>query len=194
MENSLTPKSVSASSSRSLAEKIFLLLFIPSVLAFYSIYKYPQWFGKTVNDFYLWGKSPGFWYSLVYTTLTCGICAWVIFANNNPYWRAKQKKPINVYQRNKFISIFVVQLLVFFLIPYVFVPLFSGHPFWPDSPNKLASKSAHVYVFPAFQSAGMAIYIFVVIPVIVYFFGKRYCSWFCSCGNLAEAVGVTEWG
>jgi len=30
----------------------------------------------------------------------------------------------------------------------------------------------------------------VVIPVMVYFFGKRwYCSWVCGCGGLAETVG-----
>ncbi len=40
----------------------------------------------------------------------------------------------------------------------------------------------------------MAAYLFLVIPIFVYFFGKRYCSWICSCGNLAETVGVTVWG
>ena len=25
-------------------------------------------------------------------------------------------------------------------------------------------------------------------------FRKRYCSWFCACGNLAEAIGVTPLG
>lgn len=183
-----------AISKRSLAEQIFLFLFIPVVVAFYSIYKYPQWFGKTINDFYFLGKAPGFWYALVYTGLTCLISLWVVFSNNNPYWRAKQKKPIDNYQRNKFISIFLVQLFIFFLIPYVFLPLFTGQALWPDSPGKVANKTAHVYMFPAFQSLGMAIYLFGVIPLLVYFFGKRYCSWFCSCGNLAEAVGVTEWG
>lgn len=30
----------------------------------------------------------------------------------------------------------------------------------------------------------------VVIPVMVYFYGKRwYCSWVCGCGGLAETVG-----
>lgn len=30
----------------------------------------------------------------------------------------------------------------------------------------------------------------VVIPVMVYFFGKRwYCSWVCGCGGLAETLG-----
>jgi polyferredoxin len=40
----------------------------------------------------------------------------------------------------------------------------------------------------------MAVYLFAVIPLFVWFFGKRYCSWICSCGNLAETVGVTVWG
>jgi polyferredoxin len=32
--------------------------------------------------------------------------------------------------------------------------------------------------------------IIVVVPVMVYFFGKRwYCSWVCGCGGLAETLG-----
>jgi polyferredoxin len=32
--------------------------------------------------------------------------------------------------------------------------------------------------------------IIVVVPVFVYFFGKRwYCSWVCGCGGLAETLG-----
>ncbi len=30
---------------------------------------------------------------------------------------------------------------------------------------------------------------FVFIPVFVYFLGKRYCSWICSCGGLGETLG-----
>ena len=30
---------------------------------------------------------------------------------------------------------------------------------------------------------------FVVIPAIVLFHGKRYCSWICGCGGLAETFG-----
>src|SRR5207249_3403402 len=30
---------------------------------------------------------------------------------------------------------------------------------------------------------------FVVIPVFVLFHGKRYCSWICGCGGLAETFG-----
>jgi ferredoxin len=55
-------------------------------------------------------------------------------------------------------------------------------------------KMAHVYVSPQFFSGFAFLYMFVFIPVFVWFFGKRYCSWVCACGNLAEAIGTTKWG
>ena len=30
---------------------------------------------------------------------------------------------------------------------------------------------------------------FVIIPLFVIFYGKRYCSWICGCGGLAETLG-----
>src|SRR5262249_29000593 len=30
---------------------------------------------------------------------------------------------------------------------------------------------------------------FVIVPVLVLFHGKRYCSWICGCGGLAETFG-----
>ncbi len=30
---------------------------------------------------------------------------------------------------------------------------------------------------------------FVIIPILVVFHGKRYCSWICGCGGLAETFG-----
>lgn len=58
----------------------------------------------------------------------------------------------------------------------------------------LAHKMAHVYLSPSFFSAGAMLYMFFFIPIFVWFFGKRYCSWICACGNLAETVGTTTWG
>ena len=34
-----------------------------------------------------------------------------------------------------------------------------------------------------------AVLSFVIIPVLVLFHGKRYCSWICGCGGLAETLG-----
>lgn len=179
---------------RSKAEWVFIVAFVPAVILFYSIYKYPDFFFGPGADTRILGKNLSFWYALVYTSVVCGIAGKVLLQNKNIYsFRKNISQPISGYQKRKFTSIFLVQLLGFFLIPYVIMPLFRGVDFWNDTPG-IAAKTAHVYLYPAFKSWGMAFYLFVAIPVFVYFFGKRYCSWVCSCGNLAETVGVTVWG
>lgn len=181
---------------RTAGEWAFLVIFYPGVLAFYAIYKYPHWFVAERTDlriFHLFGKSPGFWYATVYTGIVATTCFWVLFANKNRYQRSKKKDPLSAYQRGKFLSILCSQTLAFYLIPFVFPAFWQEGGFFNDPP-KLASKAAHVYVYPAFQSVGLGLYVFLVVPIAVWFFGKRYCSWFCSCGNLAEAIGVLPWG
>ena len=113
--------------------------------------------------------------------------------------------PLSNYQRNKFTCILLVQFVAFYFFPYLLPGLQQDGGFFND-PGKIGAKTAHVYVYPAIDSigngiqegsifsAGGAIYMFLVIPVAVWFFGKRYCSWFCACGNLAETVGVLPWG
>ena len=184
------------SDQRSVSEVMFLLLFYPALVAFYVVYKYPDWVlpaGADLRTFHLLGKSPGFWYLTVYTGLVCGTCLWVLIDGRNRYQLSRKKEPLSKYQRAKFLSILLSQSIAFYLIPYVLPALSQPGGFFND-PGKLAGKAAHVYVFPAFQSWGLAIYVFLVIPLAVWFFGKRYCSWFCSCGNLSEAVGVLPWG
>lgn len=181
---------------RTWTERLFLFGFYPTIMAFYMIYKYPHWFVAADVDlrvFHLFGKSPGFWYATVYTSIIVGTCLWVLIANQNRYQRSKKKEPLSAYQRGKFLSILLAQSVAFYLVPFVLPALMQEGGFFNDPP-KLASKAAHVYVYPAFQSVGLAVYMFLVVPVAVWFFGKRYCSWFCSCGNLAEAVGVLPWG
>lgn len=197
-----------ASDQRTLAEKVFLVMFFPGVLFLYVVYKYPYWLlpaGADLRSFHLFGKSPAFWYATVYSGIVCGVCIWVLISNKNRYQRSKKKGVLSGYQRKKFTSILLVQFLAFYLVPYVIPGLRQEGGFFND-PGKLASKQAHVYVYPAIKSigngieqgsilsAGGALYMFLVIPVAVWFFGKRYCSWFCACGNLAETVGVLPWG
>jgi len=179
---------------RSKAEWIFVTLFVPGITAFYAIYKYPEFFFGAGVDTRLFGKNLSFWYMLVYTAVVCGIAAKALLADKNIYsFKAVLPAGMGKYQRAKFTSIFWVQLIGFFLLPFVILPLARGADFWNDTVT-VASKNAHVYLFPGFTSWGMAGYLFVVIPVFVWFFGKRYCSWICACGNLAETVGVTAWG
>ena len=188
--------STRSKNSRSLPEQVFLCVFYPAVLGFYIVYKYPEWIlgvNGDLADFHVLGKRPGFWYATLYTMLVSGTCLWVLSANRNRYQRSRQKVRLSSYQRWKFVSILLSQTIAFYLIPFVIPDLAQPGGFFHDPPT-LSSRAAHIYVYPAFQSVGLAIYMFVVIPVAVWFFGKRYCSWFCACGNLSETVGVLPWG
>ncbi len=179
---------------RSKLEWAFIVLFIPSVVAFYAVYKYPVTFFGPGADTRVFGKNLSFWYMLLYTAIVCGIAGKALLADKNIYsFKAVLPQGLGRYQRGKFTSIFWVQLVGFFLLPFVILPLSRGADFWNDS-MQMPVKTAHVYLFPGFTSPGMAVYLFGVIPIFVWFFGKRYCSWICSCGNLAETVGVTVWG
>lgn len=180
---------------RSTAEKIFIILFLPTVIGFYLIYKYPTWFvdeSKVAETFYWFGKSTGFWYNTVYTGIIVWICSSLLWRGKTPYGKDKTK-PISPYQKKKFISILVSQLVFFYLIPY-YVPLITnGQSFFGDVYSPV-NKNAYVYLYNGFTSPGGFAYIFIIVPLSVWFLGKRYCSWFCACGNLAEAIGVTKWG
>ena len=179
---------------RSPTEKIFIGLFILSVFGFYLLYKYPLWFVDDLTVLILFGKNISFWYTLAYTAVVDVLAVRVLTQKKNIYsMNRRHPGKLSSYQAWKFSSILLAQTLVCFLVPFVILPIISGSDFWHDTP-RLAVKTAHVYVYPAFTVPGIAAYIFIVIPAVVWFFGKRYCTWFCSCGNLAEVVGTTTWG
>jgi polyferredoxin len=182
---------------RSLSEKIFLVFFAPAVIVGFGIYKYPETLVrvgaiKDVSSLYFLGKHPSFWYSFIYTCVVCGIALKVIASGKSPYKKMK-KAELGSYQRWKFTSIFTAQLLFFFIIPYIIPGLMRDGPFFAD-PVVPLNKNAFIYVSRGFTSWGGFLYIFILVPALVMFFGKRYCSWFCACGNLAETIGVTKWG
>jgi ferredoxin-type protein NapH len=180
---------------RSKSEIIFIWAFIPTVIGFYLIYKYPTWFveeSQVTSSFYWFGKSTSFWYNTLYTGIVCYIAGSVVWKGSSPYGKDKSK-PLSSYQRNKFISIFLAQFMFFYLIPFYLPYLISGKAFFADAYSPL-NKNAYVYVYNGFSSLGGFAYVFVLVPLSVWFFGKRYCSWFCACGNLAETIGVTKWG
>ncbi len=260
--------------SRSSLEKIFIFFFIPLVFLTYIIKSYPGFLTNLmgIEDpygtyFFLWGKTPNFWYQTIYTAIVVGICIKLLFLGRNPY--SKKSKPLSKYQKYKFISILLAQFIGFYLIPFVAPMIKSG--VWNDRPPQnivilkenqtnvsfeypinyspdnlkfgfllyadgdlidpskyrienykeggsfyakgvklnsplaagtelkstafhLVHKYAHVYLSPAFFSTGAFLYMFLLIPILVWFFGKRYCSWICACGNLAETIGTTKWG
>ncbi len=186
---------MSATTKRSVSEKLFIAIFVPAIILFYCIYKYPTWFvdeSQVANYFYWFGKSTSFWYMTIYTFFVCFICVKVLFKNRSAY-SSDATKPLSNYQKWKWRSIFASQLILFYLIPFVVPYLKSGAPFFADTYTPVG-KDAYIYMFNGFTSMGGFIYLFVLVPIAVWFFGKRYCSWFCACGNLAETAGVTKLG
>lgn len=58
---------------------------------------------------------------------------------------------------------------------------------FPHDVQSLINNSGALGYFMVFWGAAMT---FIAVPVLSYFFGKRwYCSWVCGCGGLAETAG-----
>ena len=102
------------------------------------------------------------------------------------------------YQQIRTGSVMFFQTSFAFLIPEIMVrfnqPWYDFKNIWPLdydfffdwNLNSLIS-SGH---FGLFILVWGIVLILVAVPVITYFFGKRwYCSWVCGCGGLAETLG-----
>ncbi len=104
----------------------------------------------------------------------------------------------NKYQIVRTTSVLFFQIVFAFLIPEIMTSLnMPGYDF----------KNAFPLDYDFFfewnldslrNSGGIGLFILVwgilltlvIVPVMVYFFGKRwYCSWVCGCGGLAETLG-----
>ncbi|HMG89097.1 MAG TPA: 4Fe-4S binding protein [Chryseolinea sp.] len=102
------------------------------------------------------------------------------------------------YQLLRTVSVMFFQLCFAFLIPEILIrlnkPYFDFKNIWPLDytfffdyrlNELIASGGLGVFML----GWGIALTI-VAVPVMVYFFGKRwYCSWVCGCGGLAETLG-----
>lgn len=104
----------------------------------------------------------------------------------------------NRYQIIRTASVMFFQLGFAFIIPAwmqrMNQPEFYFTYFWPLKYNYLfpddirwLTSSSHLGIFLVGWGVLMS---FVAVPVLTYFFGKRwYCSWVCGCGALAETAG-----
>lgn len=104
----------------------------------------------------------------------------------------------NRYQVVRTISVMFFQLTFAFLIPELLTkfqkPWFDFKNAWPLNYsffydwnlNNLANEGV-LGLFMLFWGIVLSL---VIVPVMVYFYGKRwYCSWVCGCGGLAETLG-----
>ena len=104
----------------------------------------------------------------------------------------------NKYQILRTTSVLFFQIVFAFLIPEILVRFEKP---WYDF--KTAFPLDYDFFFKwnlddLISSGGIGLFILVwgiiltlvIVPVMVYFFGKRwYCSWVCGCGGLAETLG-----
>jgi len=104
----------------------------------------------------------------------------------------------NRYQVLRTLSVMFFQTAFAFLLPELLLrlnqPFFDFKNMWPLNYYftdgwfiKQLTGSGNLGLFMLIWGTLM---VFVISPVLTYFFGKRwYCSWVCGCGGLAETAG-----
>ena len=104
----------------------------------------------------------------------------------------------NKYQIIRTFSVIFFQLVLAFLLPVFLASLnqpgFYFSYFWPLKYEYLFPSGFEYLInsggFGQFCFFWALIMTFIAVPVLTFFFGKRwYCSWVCGCGGLAETLG-----
>jgi thioredoxin reductase/polyferredoxin len=145
------------------------------------------------------GRPWSFWYTVLYTVVMT-----VFGLQALKRWGLERKDRFQIW---RYVSLLGFQWIFFFLIPEF---LFQWAVKYQWVGERLASDATFaeqawrsyglVYAWPLFFYTffynphmiwivwGVAL-TFVIIPLFVLFQGKRYCSWICGCGGLAETLG-----
>ena len=104
----------------------------------------------------------------------------------------------NAYQILRTTVVLFFQIAFAFLIPEILVrfnmPYYDFKNAWPldydfffDWNIDKLRANGNIGLFMLVWGIALTV---VIVPVMVYFFGKRwYCSWVCGCGGLAETLG-----
>lgn len=172
------------------------------VFCIYSFKKYPSHLPFSLipaDTFYAWFAPFGegkdslfhyrdttFWYSFAYTLsmIVFGIKAYGRWGSNDRY------------QRIRFISLILSQIILFFLIPeflFKFV-IHIGNPYQYWHSYSLAQPWPLLFYFifdhpHMFYLVWAGVLTLIVVPVTAIWHGKRFCAWVCGCGGLAETFG-----
>ena len=138
---------------------------------------------------FLSGNPAGHWF--VYGFMYCTVMTVMAV-------RMYIKYRHNTYQTVRTTSVLFFQIVFAFLIPEIMVRL--QMPYY-DFKNAFPLDYDFFFQWnlkSLLNSGGIGLFILVwgialtlvIVPVMVYFFGKRwYCSWVCGCGGLAETLG-----
>ncbi|WP_445223485.1 4Fe-4S binding protein [Catalinimonas locisalis] len=166
----------------------FLILFYV-VLYFYPYYMTNWIILADPISYWLKGSPAGefFLYGFLYTLaiLVMGVRMFMKYRHSN-------------YHLIRTASVMFFQLAFAFLIPEILIrlnyPYYDFKNIWPLDYDFFFPSSLDQLI----QAGGLGTFmlfwgillIVVGVPVLVYFYGKRwYCSWVCGCGGLAETLG-----
>jgi thioredoxin reductase/polyferredoxin len=157
---------------------------------------YRGW-GYAVISFF--SRPWSFWYTVLYT-----LAMTVFGLQAMKRWGLDRKDRFQIW---RYVSLIGFQWVFFFIVPEF---LFQWAIKYQWVGEKLASDPTFsqqawrsyglVYAWPLFFHTWLGsphtfwavwgvVLSFVIIPVLVLFHGKRYCSWICGCGGLAETLG-----
>ena len=139
----------------------------------------------------LWFQQ-GYLYSLTYTVIML-VFGWLAFKR----WSAIARD--NRYQKWRYTTLVAFQVLFFLIVNVVAVQAMSIEYTWRAwglyQPWPLFFNTFHWWntsdprvVLYGFIGAGL-LGTFVAIPLASYKHGKRFCTWICGCGGLAETLG-----
>lgn len=104
----------------------------------------------------------------------------------------------NKYQQVRTFSLMFFQVTFAFIISHLLIklnlPYMDLKNMWPLDYSFFFDYRINELIesgMIGYFMLGWGIFLFLVgVPVLVYFFGKRwYCSWVCGCGGLAETAG-----
>jgi len=139
--------------------------------------------------------DPIFWYACLYSLV-------MTFFGMKAYrrWGTAYN---DSYQKKRYVSLIVTQWTLGFIIPAVvmyWVHHKVGPNMWLGKPGNYWHAFGIELAFPLyfsmfFYDVGLFYLIygllatFVIIPILSIFHGKRYCTWICGCGGLAETLG-----
>ncbi|MHC5062561.1 MAG: NAD(P)-binding domain-containing protein [Planctomycetota bacterium] len=178
-----------------------------SFFAWYSIYGIKVGKGSEFWPYTGWGYESlsfferpwAFWYTVLYTALMT-----VFGIGALKRWGLERKDRFQIF---RFTSLISFQWIFFFLVPE-FLFQWAVAEQWvgealasdPQFADQAWRSYGLIYAWPLFFFTFFydphqiwvvwgVFLTFVIIPILVLFQGKRYCSWICGCGGLAETFG-----
>lgn len=178
-----------------------------SFLTAYTIYGAKQSAGHELWPYTGWGnnalsfggRSWSFWYTVLYTAVMT-----IFGIQAMKRWGFDRKDKFQIW---RYVSLISFQWIFFFLIPE-FLFQYAVKYQWlgeklasdPNFANNAWRSYGLIYAWPLFFYTFFGnpsqvwivwglVLSFLIVPILVLFHGKRYCSWICGCGGLAETLG-----